>query len=99
MGTALSVAMRLELSRPDHGIFAGNGQAYNVTITGHGLLMIFYFIMPILIGFFGNWLVPVQLGLVDMIFPRLNNISFWLLVPSLLLLLLSTVIEGGAGTG
>lgn len=54
VGTGLSVAMRMELARPDFGIFAGNGQAYNVTITAHGYVMIFFFIMPLLIGFFGN---------------------------------------------
>lgn len=98
-GTGLSIAMRLELSNAGYGLFNGLGQQYNVVITGHGLIMIFYFIMPILIGFFGNYLVPLFLGLADMAFPRLNNISFWLMVPSLLLLLVSTITETGAGTG
>lgn len=55
--------------------------------------------MPILIGCFGNWLVPLIIGSPDIAFPRLNNISFWLLIPALFLLLTGSLVESGAGTG
>lgn len=55
--------------------------------------------MPVMIGGFGNWLVPLMLGAPDMAFPRLNNIRFWLLLPSLSMLLRRSLVELGAGTG
>ena len=113
IGGLLSVFMRMELQEPGIQIFHGLAQIvygmdpeaaldggkhmFNVFTTAHGLIMVFFLVMPALIGGFGNWFVPIMIGAPDMAFPRMNNISFWLLPPAIALLVISMFVEGPPG--
>ncbi|MDP9056993.1 MAG: cytochrome c oxidase subunit I [Pseudomonadota bacterium] len=113
IGGAISGMMRAELAHPGIqylGTFARllgvanpsfdqQLHLWNVLITAHGLIMVFFMVMPAMIGGFGNWFVPLMIGAPDMAFPRMNNISFWLTVAGFCSLMLSAFVPGGASNG
>ena len=113
IGGGISGIMRLELAEP--GIqymgwwveflgggpesFDKNGHMWNVFISAHGLIMVFFMVMPAMIGGFGNWFVPLMIGAPDMAFPRMNNVSFWLTVAGFCSIMFSMFVPGGIGQG
>lgn len=99
VGYIYSLFIRLELSLSGCGILFGDYQFYNVIITSHGLVMIFAFIMPVVLGGFANYFTPYMCGFPDMIFPRLNNMSFWLFFLGVLFVLCGFISEEGMGVG
>ncbi|MEQ1687567.1 MAG: cytochrome c oxidase subunit I [Sphingopyxis sp.] len=112
VGGALSGLMRLELAEPGIQYLpwlaetlggAGDETAgkhmWNVMITAHGLIMVFFMVMPSIFGGFGNWFVPLMIGAPDMAFPRMNNISFWLTFVAFCMLFGSMFVPGGSGNG
>src|SRR6201992_1032714 len=103
IGGIMSILIRAELMFPGLQIFHET-HLFDVVGTSHGLIMIFFMVMPAMIGGFGNWMVPLLMEAPDLAFPRMTNISSWLLPASFALLIASLFFEGepgspGAGTG
>lgn len=95
LGLSLRVLIRLKYLDPYFNLIIP--EVYNYVITWHGIVMIFFFLMPVLIGGFGKYLLPLLLGLPDLNLPRLNALRAWLLLPSAVCLGIRMV--GGAGIG
>ncbi len=112
LSVAFTVYMRMELMNPgvQYMCLEGarlfpaaleectpNGHLWNVMITYHGVLMMFFVVIPALFGGFGNYFMPLQIGAPDMAFPRLNNLSFWLFCTGVALGVASLLAPGGNG--
>jgi hypothetical protein len=83
---ALATIIRLEMAYPGVGILAGDSLQYLSVVTAHAVVMVFFMIMPLKFGAFGNFLLPTQLGVHDVAFPRLNSAAFWFLPAGLIML-------------
>ena len=107
---AFTIYMRMELMEPGvqymcadgarmlaSGECDPNGHLWNVLVTGHGILMMFFVVIPALFGGFGNYFMPLHIGAPDMAFPRLNNLSYWLYVAGTSLVFASLLSPGGNG--
>ena len=98
-GGVLAYVMRMQLASP-HSPVPGFGTVspavYNSVTTMHGTIMIFWVAMPVLLGGFGNLLIPLMIGARDMAFPRLNMLSYWTFLLSTLVLISSFFVPGGA---
>ena len=112
IAVAFTVYMRMELMTPgvDYmctegarltpapaGECSPNGHLWNVLVTAHGVLMMFFVLIPALFGGFGNYFMPLHIGAPDMAFPRLNNLSYWLFVAGSTLAVVSLFAPGGSG--
>lgn len=95
LGLSFSLMIRVNFIEPYFKVISTD--CYKFLITKHGIIMIFFFLMPILIGGFGNYLIPLLCGFSDLNLPRLNALSAWLLVPSIIFLLISMCLGAGVG--
>ena len=88
-------------AEPEHGLYGAymDPAFYNSLFTMHATIMIFFVVMPFMVGGFGNFLIPLMIGAGDMAFPVLNMLSFWTAVPAIVLILYSFFVEGGAAGG
>ncbi len=75
-GLVLATVIRLELTYPGQVFLAQNAERYLTTASLHGIVMVFFVVIPVIFGAFGNFLLPTQLGIRDVAFPRLNSFMF-----------------------
>ena len=91
VGLILATIIRIELAYPGQAILTQNSERYLTLISVHGIVMVFFVVIPLIFGAFGNFLLPTQLGVRDVAFPRLNSFMFWV-TPSGFVLLLHTLL-------
>src|SRR5229473_7661970 len=107
LGGILALLVRIQLAWPHaeipilHAYFQDSGGRmpetfYNMLFTMHASVMIFFVIIPFLTGAFGNFTIPLMIGAKDMCYPKLNMMSYWVLWPGFVVILMSFFIEGGA---
>ena len=96
-GLALATIIRIELAYPGQYFLTQNAERYLTLISLHGIVMVFFVVIPALFGAFGNFLLPTQLGIRDVAFPRLNSFMFWI-TPSGFVLLLHLILFDRAAT-
>jgi cytochrome c oxidase subunit 1 len=99
VGYLYSCFLRYELHCIGSGFLFGDYHLYNLLITAHGLLMIFAFVMPVILGGYANFYAPLMCGFPDMLFPRMNNLSFWLFVLGCCIFVTGFACEEGVGVG
>jgi heme/copper-type cytochrome/quinol oxidase subunit 1 len=90
-GLILAMIIRIELAYPGQCILINNAEKYLTIISLHGIVMVFFVVIPTIFGAFGNFLLPTQLGIRDVAFPRLNSFMFWI-TPSGFILLLYIIL-------
>lgn len=95
LGLGLSLLVRVKFLNPYSKLIPFD--VYKYVVTSHGVVMIFFFLMPVLIGGFGKYLLPLLLGKRDLDLPRLNALSLWLLLPSVVCLGFSLFMGSGVG--
>lgn len=95
MGVGLRLLIRVKFLEPYFNVVSS--ECYKFIITRHGVVMIFFFLMPVLVGGFGNYLIPLIGGLPDLNLPRLKALSMWLLIPSMFFLILRLYFGAGLG--
>jgi cytochrome c oxidase subunit 1 len=103
LGGVLAIMLRWQLGFPGQelpGVGVVVPKFYNALVTMHGTFMVFFAVMPLLVGVYANYLIPLKIGAPDMAFPRLNMLSFWMFIQSGIVMTASLFVEGGAaGSG